>query len=81
MVDPQLELTVAGSNVFLGSNNDWGGVSELRTANDAVHAFPANDGTSKDAMMLITLPPGVYIAKANGVSDTAGVALVEIYGL
>ncbi len=81
MVDPQLELSVAGSNVFLGSNNNWGGVSELRTANDAVHAFPANDGTSKDAMMLITLPPGVYIAKANGVSDTAGVALVEIYGL
>ena len=34
---------------------------------------------SKDAAILVTLPPGVYSAKASGVGNTTGVALIEVY--
>jgi hypothetical protein len=31
-------------------------------------------------MLLITLPPGVYLATARGAAETTGVALLEFYG-
>lgn len=80
MADPQLDLTVAGSNAFLGSNDNWGGTADLVAANTAASAFPLTDLASKDAMMFITLPPGVYLATARGAAETTGVALLEFYG-
>jgi hypothetical protein len=29
--------------------------------------------------VLLTLPPGLYIAKVSGIADSTGVALVEFY--
>ena len=34
---------------------------------------------TKDAVLLVTLPPGGYTAVVRGVSNTSGIALVEIY--
>jgi hypothetical protein len=81
MVDPTLELTNASTSAVLGGNDNWGGAADLATANTAVGAFPLPDISSKDGAMLITLPPGVYIARVGGTNNTVGVVLVEIYGL
>jgi hypothetical protein len=35
--------------------------------------------TSKDSALLVTLSPGLYSVQASGVSNTTGVALVEVY--
>ena len=37
--------------------------------------FPA----PKDAMILVTLPPGGYTAQVSGVATASGIALVEVY--
>jgi hypothetical protein len=41
-------------------------------------ALPAD---SRDAALVLTLPPGSYTAQVSGVANTVGVALVEIYEL
>ena len=46
-----------------------------RTATGAF-AWPRG---SKDAALLVTLPPGSYTVVVRGVGNTAGVALVEVY--
>ncbi|HND62665.1 MAG TPA: hypothetical protein PLB90_14385, partial [Opitutaceae bacterium] len=81
LADPQLELsqTVNGATVVLASNDNWGGSTPAATAANAVGAFALSSVASKDAAMVVTLPPGVYSAKASGVGGTSGVALVEIY--
>lgn len=81
MVDPTLELTNAATSVALGGNDNWGGGADLSSANASVNAFPLQDPNSRDSAMLITLPPGTYIAKVGGAANTTGVVLVEIYGL
>ena len=35
--------------------------------------------SSKDSMLLMTLPPGGYTAQASGVGGVGGVAIVEVY--
>jgi hypothetical protein len=35
--------------------------------------------TSKDAALLVTLPPGAYSAQVSGVNSTTGVGLVEVF--
>jgi len=44
-------------------------------------AFALARPTSKDAVILITLPPGAYRAKLSGVSGDGGTAMVELYEL
>ena len=39
---------------------------------------PTND---TESAILITLAPGAYTAVVNGVNDTTGIALVEVYSL
>ncbi len=45
---------------------------------DQVGAFSLS-ADSKDAALLIALPPGNYTAQVSGVGETTGVALVEVY--
>ena len=54
------------------------GAAALSNAFAATGAFtlPAN---SKDAALLVTLAPGIYSVQVSGVSNTTGVALVELY--
>jgi hypothetical protein len=77
VADPQLAL-FDSSSVRIGENNDWTGTAELTTAFVSVGAF-ALPATSKDAALLVTLPPGQYTAQVSGAHGTTGVALVEVY--
>jgi hypothetical protein len=76
LTDPKLDL-FSGSTL-LQSNDNWGGGAIIATTATNVGAF-ALDGTSKDAVLLVTLQPGSYTAQVSGVGNTTGVALVEIY--
>ena len=62
----------------MGANDDWGGAASLAEAMHSVgmSSLPAG---SKDAVLLVDLPPGIYTAQVTGVGDTTGIALVEIY--
>ncbi|MBE2215175.1 MAG: hypothetical protein IAE82_14980 [Opitutaceae bacterium] len=79
--DPQLSL-VNGSGVTIATNDDWGSASnlaELTAASAQVYAFGLGSG-SKDAAMLVTLPPGLYTAvMSSAVAGETGVGLVELY--
>src|SRR5207302_7369459 len=61
-------------------NDNWAGTSALSRAFTGVGAFPL-DAMSKDAALLVTLPPGNYTAQVSGVGGTSGVALVEVYAV
>lgn len=77
MADPQ--LTLARHNVPTTSNDNWGGAAELTAAMDAVGAFRIANPSSADAMLLATLEPGDYTARARGVGSSGGAVLVEVY--
>jgi hypothetical protein len=76
LADPKLELY--GGPDKIGENDNWGGTATLRDAFTVTQEFPLPDN-SKDAAMLITLPPGLYTAQVSGVGNTTGVALIEVY--
>jgi hypothetical protein len=76
LANPRLEL-YAGSTK-LNENDDWGGATSLVTAAASVGAFPL-PATSKDSVLLVTLPPGAYTAQVSGVNNTTGVGLIEVY--
>jgi hypothetical protein len=73
-------LDLYRGSTLLQGNDDWGGTTELSAAFGAVGAFALPTG-SRDAALLVTLPPGSYTAQVSGVTNTTGVALVEIYEL
>ena len=73
-------FTGAGEKILV--NDNWGDapdVAALRAATTAQGAFPLPEG-SRDAAMLVTLPPGGYTVQVAGSGTTAqGVAIVEVY--
>ena len=83
--DPKLELySVGTATTKIDENDDWGGSPALAGRFLSVGAFPLQAG-SRDAVLLVTLPPGGYTAQVAaspntpaGISQT-GVALVEVY--
>jgi len=90
LTDPVLKLYNSSSSV-IASNDNWenataidasqvaASAAEISAAASATGAFPLVSG-SKDAALLITLPPGVYTATVNSASSSAtGVTLIEIY--
>lgn len=64
--------------------NDNGGenanAAEIAATADKVGAF-AFAPDSRDAAMIVTLPPGVYTVHARGTDDGTGVGLLELYDL
>lgn len=81
LADPQITLVSGLSEV--ASNDNWGTnpsstPSDIQDAEAKVGAFPLPAG-SKDAVLLVTLQPGVYTVEVTGVGNTTGVALVEVY--
>lgn len=76
MADPKLDL-YAGQ-ALINTNDNWGGTTSLASAFSAVGAFTLPT-TSKDAALLVTLPPGNYTAQASGVAGSGGSTLVEVY--
>ncbi len=75
MVDPKLVL-YSGSNK-IGENDNWGGDAQIGAAATQVGAFGLG-AASKDAVLLVSLPPGAYTAQVSGVGG-GGIALVEVY--
>lgn len=68
---------------LIAENNDWSvSANALQTARtaQAVGGFALAEGT-RDAALLLTLPPGAYTAQISGAtgSPAHGVALVEVY--
>ncbi len=83
LANPLLSVfNVAGEKVLENDNwSDAPNLSALRTAAATLGAFALPEG-SRDAAMLVTLPPGSYTVQVAGVgTGTAaqGVAIVEIY--
>jgi hypothetical protein len=76
LIDPKLDLFLGSSVVQ--SNDNWGGGTDIAAAAANVGAFTLN-AASRDAVLLVTLPPGTYTAQMSGVGNTTGVGLVEIY--
>ncbi|MEY2879672.1 MAG: hypothetical protein RLZZ15_2052 [Verrucomicrobiota bacterium] len=81
MADPR--LTLFNGNTKLSDNDNWGGDPALTNASKAVGAFGIVSTDSRDAMLLLTLPPGSYGAQvapsAEASLTTGGTALVEVY--
>ena len=77
--DPQLQIF--RETQLVAENNDWSSASNATTlaaTAQSVGAFGLPNG-SKDAVLLVTLPPGAYTAHVSGVNWSTGVALVEVY--
>ena len=83
LTDPVLRLirSVDGADSVIRENDNWEAGNDPALVVDAssrVGAFPLASGT-KDAVLLINLPPGQYSAVLDGVGGASGVALIEVY--
>jgi hypothetical protein len=80
LTDPQIAIFSGSTQV--ASNDNWetgaSTAAQISAASAQVGDFPLPAG-SKDAALLVTLPPGNYSVVVTGVGNTTGVALVEIY--
>lgn len=75
LADPQVELRSAGGGI-LHTNDNWEPAIASAFARVAAFDLPAG---SRDAALLVTLPPGTYTAQVSGVNNTTGEALIEVY--
>jgi hypothetical protein len=78
--DPEISIIPLGKTFSVASNDNWGGEMELIDAFLAAGTF-ALPGSSKDAAVVLRLPPGGYAVTVSGVGAATGRALVEIYDL
>lgn len=79
LADPQLAVYQRGNLLF--ENDDWGTSNDQTITaqlSDLVYAFALSSG-SKDAAIVVTLPPGIYTVHAFGKGGSTGVGLVEVY--
>ena len=83
LANPQLELHDATSTI--AQNDDWqttqiGGIitSDQVMEIQASGLVPTN---TREAAIIVTLPPGSYTAIVRGANNTTGNALVEVYAL
>ncbi len=80
LVDPQIQVFSGAASI--GFNEDWEDSNsvELSAAftEAGLSAFAAG---SKDAAILLTLPPGIYTAHIRSSDSSLGVALLEMYFL
>lgn len=75
--DPILILHAGQTEI--ARNDDWGSdADKIDSAMRQVNAFAWTRG-SKDAALVMTLPPGGYTAHVVGKNNTTGVALIEVY--
>ena len=79
MADPGLLLFSNDTGVQLAANEDWGGGAVLAAAMSSVGAFALADPASRDAVLVMTLPPGAYSARVAGKNGAGGTAIVEVY--
>jgi sugar lactone lactonase YvrE/thiol-disulfide isomerase/thioredoxin len=77
LADPTLAVFNTAQQL-IAENNDWPAVIAEVMRRAGAFALPAG---SKDAALVVTLPPGGYTAQVTGVNNSTGAALVEIYEL
>ncbi|HUR58193.1 MAG TPA: peptidylprolyl isomerase [Opitutaceae bacterium] len=78
MPDPQLSLFNSAS-MKIAENDNWGGSNAIAATGASVGAFAIANGGSRDAMLVMTLPPGDYTATVSGVGGFGGNVIVEVY--
>lgn len=80
LADPILELH--DSTQLIAQNDSWSAsanVAEITAAaGDKLGVYTLDP---KDAVLIVTLTPGIYTAIVRGVNDTSGVALIEVFDL
>ena len=74
LTDPKIEVRTVG-DLMLAANDDW---SPSVAAATPGLGFAFDPG-SKDAALLVTLPPGAYTAQLSGADGGTGNGLIEIY--
>jgi hypothetical protein len=84
MANPRLELH-NGTGVLIAANDDWqttilGGIITGNQVSDIQNSGHPPTAASESAI-IANLQPGNYTAVVNGVNNTTGVALVEVYDL
>jgi hypothetical protein len=84
LANPKLEL-YNGTGALIGTNDDWqttiiGGVITSNQVSDIQNSGHVPTAASESAI-ISDLQPGNYTAIVRGVSNSAGVALVEVYDL
>lgn len=80
LADPSLAVIPLGLSLTVAGNDDWGGTADLKAAFASAGAFSVPDNT-KDAAVVVTLPPGGYSVVVAGANNTTGNVLVEVYDL
>ena len=81
LADPRLTIHRTGSAAAIAANDDWSDHAETITGERLfarVGAFSLPDG-SRDAAIVLRLPPGGYTAVVHGSDGGSGEALVEVY--
>ncbi len=79
LADPRLRLF--RGETLVAENDNWNTGAQLVEVFASVGAFPFV-ARARDAVLLITLPPGDYTAQVSGLGAApTGVALVEVYAL
>jgi hypothetical protein len=84
LANPTLELHNAAGDL-IASNDSWqttiiGGIITTNQVSNIQNSGHAPTATNESAIVA-DLPPGNYTAIVRGVSNTTGVALVEVYDL
>src|SRR5512133_3350312 len=84
LANPRLELH-NGSGALIATNDNWqttilGGIITSNQVSDIQNSGHVPTAASESAI-IANLPPGNYTAIVRGVSNTIGVALVEVYDL
>lgn len=80
LADPVLRL-VRSDGTLVRENDNWELGNEgllIAEANGKVGAFALAAG-SRDAALLISLPPGAYTAQLSGANGGTGMGLIEVY--
>lgn len=83
LADPVLRLVKIQDSVatVVRENDNWevgNDAEQVKEAATKSGAFALTAG-SKDAVILINLPPGTYTAEVTGAGSTTGLAIVEVY--
>lgn len=89
LADPQIVVTnAAGTPTFTSTNDNWATPdNNAALPADVLSAAFLQAGaftfapTSRDAAVMVDLPPGSYTIQTSGVNNTTGVGLVEVYDL
>jgi hypothetical protein len=78
---PDPRMKVMSGDTIAAENDNWGEQPEAATLaqlTTSVGGFPLAQG-SKDAAIIVDLPPGPYTIQVDSADGTTGVALVEVY--